>query len=89
MVGSLCVSRNRGENRAMKYWIGARVRLSEEARMRLVGGGAEAGQARVARENRTGVVIQWIGESMQPTGYLVDFQGVYMALGEEDVEAVE
>jgi hypothetical protein len=73
----------------MKYWIGARVRLSEVARMRLVEGGVESEQVRVAKENRTGVVIQWISEFMRPTGYLVDFQGIYMALGEEDVEAVE
>jgi hypothetical protein len=46
-------------------------------------------QERVARENRTGVVIQWIREGIRPTGYLVEFSGVYMALGEEDLEAVE
>ncbi len=73
----------------MKYWIGARVRLSENTRRHLLESGSEDGQARVARENRTGVVIQWIREGIQPTGYLVDFGGVYMALGEEDLEAVE
>ena len=73
----------------MKYWIGARVGLSDDARRRLVENGKEAEYVRVAQENRTGVVIQWISELMQPTGYLVVFQGVYMALGEEDLEAVE
>jgi hypothetical protein len=73
----------------MKYWIGARVRLSEVARRRLVEGGTQTEEVRVARENRTGVVIQWISESMRPTGYLVDFQGVYMALAEVDLEGVE
>ncbi len=73
----------------MKYCIGARVRLSEDARRHLLGSGSEAEHARVARENRTGVVIQWIREGIHPTGYLVDFGGVYMALGEEDLEAVE
>ena len=73
----------------MKHWIGARVRLSEDARRRLMESGTEAEQARVAKENRTGVVIQWISEAMRPTGYLVDFRGVYMALGEEDLVAVE
>jgi hypothetical protein len=34
-------------------------------------------------------VIQWIREGIRPTGYLVDFSGVYMALGEEDLEAVQ
>jgi len=73
----------------MKHWIGARVRLSEDARRRLMESGTEAEQARVAKENRTGVVIQWISEAMRPTGYLVDFRGVYMALGDEDLVAVE
>jgi len=73
----------------MKYWIGARVRLSEDARRRLVESEKEAEHVRVAQENRTGVVIQWISESMRPTGYLVDFQGVYMALAEEDLEAAK
>ncbi|MEW6569313.1 MAG: hypothetical protein AB1449_14360 [Chloroflexota bacterium] len=72
----------------MKYWIGARVRLSEEARRRLAESGTDTDVVRVAVENRAGVVIQWISERMQPTGYLVDFQGVYMALAEEDLEAV-
>lgn len=73
----------------MKYWIGARVRLSKDARRRLLETGTETDQLQVARENRTGIVIQWISEGMRPTGYLVDFQGVYMALPEEDLEAVE
>jgi hypothetical protein len=73
----------------MKHWIGARVRLSGDARKRLVETATEIEQVRVARENRTGVVIQWIREGIRPTGYLVDFSGVYMALGEEDLEAVE
>ncbi len=73
----------------MKYWIGARVRLSEDARRRLMQSGTEDEQVRVANENRTGVVIQWISEAMRPTGYLVDFRGVYMALVEGDLEAVE
>ena len=73
----------------MKHWIGARVRLSEDARRRLMESGTEAEQARVAKENRTGVVIQWISEAMRPAGYLVDFRGVYMALGDEDLVAVE
>ena len=73
----------------MKHWIGARVRLSEDARRRLMESCTEAEQARVAKENRTGVVIQWISEAMRPTGYLVDFRGVYMALGDEDLVAVE
>lgn len=73
----------------MKYWIGARVRLSKGARRQLLESGSEDEQARVARENRPGVVIQWIREGIHPTGYLVDFGGVYMALGEEDLEAVE
>jgi hypothetical protein len=73
----------------MKYWIGARVRLCEEARRRLVESGTDTDEVRVAKQNRTGIVIQWISESMRPTGYLVDFQGVYMALGEEDLEPIE
>lgn len=73
----------------MKHWIGARVRLSGDARRRLVESGTESEEVRVARENRTGVVIQWIREGIRPTGYLVDFSGVYVALGEEDLEAVE
>lgn len=73
----------------MKYWIGARVRLSEDARRRLMESGTEDEQVRVANENRTGVVIQWISEAMRPTGYLVDFGGVYMALVEGDLGAVE
>jgi hypothetical protein len=73
----------------MRYWIGVRVRLTEDARRRLIESGKEAECVRVAQENRTGVVIQWIGERIQPTGYLIDFQGVYMALEEEDVEGVE
>ena len=72
----------------MKYWIGARVRLSEEARRRLAESGTDTDVVRAAVENRTGVVVQWISERTQPTGYLVDFQGVYMALAEEDLEAV-
>jgi hypothetical protein len=51
--------------------------------------GTEDEQVRVANENRTGVVIQWISEAMRPTGYLVDFRGVYIALVEGDLEAVE
>jgi hypothetical protein len=51
--------------------------------------GTEDEQVRVANENRTGIVIQWISEAMRPTGYLVDFRGVYMALGEEDLEPIE
>lgn len=73
----------------MKHWIGARVRLSGKARRRLLESGMETEEVRVARENRVGVVIQWIREGIRPTGYLVDFSGVYMALGEEDLEAVE
>jgi hypothetical protein len=73
----------------MKYWIGARVRLTEQARGRLAESGTEDEHIRVAQQNRIGVVIQWVSESMRPTGYLVDFQGVYMALIEEDLEAVE
>jgi hypothetical protein len=72
----------------MRYWIGARVRLSSDARRHLIESGKEAEHIRVARENRSGIVIQWISERMQPTGYLVDFQGVYMALVEDDLEAV-
>jgi len=73
----------------MKYWIGAQVRLSKDARRRLMESGTEDEQVRVARENRAGVVIQWIREGIRPTGYLVDFRGVYMALVEGDLEAVE
>lgn len=73
----------------MKYWIGARVRLSRDARRRILETGVETEQVRVAKENRTGIVIQWISEATRPTGYLVEFQGVYMALPEEDLEAVE
>jgi len=73
----------------MKYPIGKRVRLSEAARNRLIENAKEAEHIRVAQEDRLGIVIQWISESMRPTGYLVDFQGVYMALGEEDLVAAE
>ena len=73
----------------MRYWIGTRVRLSEVASRRLVESAKEGEHVRVAREDRTGIVIQWISEAMRPTGYLVDFEGVYMALGEEDLVAAE
>ena len=73
----------------MEYWIGTRVRLSEVAKRRLLESAKEGEHVRVAQEDRTGIVIQWIRESAQPTGYLVDFQGVYMALAEEDLEAVK
>lgn len=73
----------------MNYWIGTRVRLSEGARTRLLENAKEAEHVRVAQEDRIGIVIQWIREAMRPTGYLVDFEGVYMALGEEDLVAVE
>ncbi|HET7011026.1 MAG TPA: hypothetical protein VFI11_09645 [Anaerolineales bacterium] len=42
----------------MKYWIGARVRLSEACRGRLMQTATETEHVRVATENRTGVVIQ-------------------------------
>jgi hypothetical protein len=83
------VSHERGESKTMKYSIGARVRLSQDARRRLIEGEKEAEHVRVAHENRAGVVIQWISEGTQPTGYLVDFRGVYMAVPEEDLEAAE
>ena len=89
MRPALSGSCGRGDGKAMKHWIGARVRLSKDARRRLVESEKEAEYVRVAQQNRTGVVIQWISERMQPTGYLVDFQGVYMALAEEDLVAVE
>jgi hypothetical protein len=73
----------------MRYWIGTRVRLSEVGRRRLLESAQEVEHVRVAQEDRIGTVIQWIRETMQPTGYLVDFEGVYMALGEEDLVAVE
>ncbi|MEE9230679.1 MAG: hypothetical protein V3U86_08235 [Acidobacteriota bacterium] len=73
----------------MKYPIGQRVRLSETARRRILESTKETEHIRVAREDRLGIVIQWISESMRPTGYLVDFKGVYMALAEEDLVAVE
>ena len=73
----------------MNYWIGTRVRLSEGARRRLLENAKDAEHVRVAQEDRIGIVIQWIREAMRPTGYLVDFEGVYMALGEEDLVAVE
>lgn len=72
----------------MRYWIGAQVRLSQGARRRLIEGGEDTEHVRVASENRAGIVIQWISEGTQPTGYLVDFRGVYMALVEEDLEPV-
>ena len=73
----------------MKYPIGERVRLSEAGRKRLIDSAEDIEHTRVAQEDRTGVVVQWISESMRPMGHLVDFQGVYMALGEEDLVAVE
>jgi hypothetical protein len=73
----------------MKYWIGTRVKLSVVGRRRLLESAQEAEQVRVAKEDRIGIVVQWISEAMRPTGYLVDFEGVYMALGEEDLVAVE
>jgi len=73
----------------MKYPIGARVRLSESARRRIIQDAQEAEHIRVAQEDRVGVVVQWISERMQPTGCLVDFEGVYMALAEENLVAAE
>lgn len=73
----------------MKHPVGTRVRLSEAARRRILESAQEAEHGRVAREDRLGVVVQWISEQMEPTGYLVEFKGIYMALGEEDLVAVE
>jgi hypothetical protein len=73
----------------MKYPVGTNVKLSEAARRRILESAKEDEHIRVAQEDRLGVVVQWISERMQPTGYLVEFKGVYMALGEEDLVAVE
>lgn len=89
MRPTLSVFHERGNSRAMKYPIGERVRLSEAAHRRIIENARETGHIRVAQEDRLGIVIQWISESMRPTGYLVDFEGVYMALDEEDIVAVE
>ncbi len=73
----------------MKYWIGTRVRLSEAAKRRLLESAQEAEHLRVVQEDRIGIVVQWIREAMRPTGYLIDFKGIYMALAEEDLVAAE
>lgn len=73
----------------MKYWIGTRVRLSKGAKRHLLESAQETEHLRVAQQDRIGIVVQWVRKAMRPTGYLVDFGGVYMALGEEDLVAVE
>ena len=57
--------------------------------MRFAEGKEEIEYVRVAMQDRMGFVIQWVRESTRPTGYLVDFEGVYMALIEEDLVAAE
>ena len=89
MRPALSVFHERGKSKVMKYPIGARVRLSEAARRGIIQDAKETEHIRVAQEDRLGIVIQWISESMEPTGYLVDFEGIYMALGEEDLVAAK
>jgi hypothetical protein len=67
------------------FKIGDRVRLSEATRKDFLEHGMRGEHVEVARENRTGTVVQRVGTPGRHLviGYLIDFGDTYFVVSEE------
>jgi hypothetical protein len=64
---------------------GDRIRLSEATRVDFLEHGMSGEHVEVARENRTGIVVQRVGTPGRHLviGYLIDFGGTYFVVSED------